>query len=74
MQKKQQAKAELKRFGKNMSRERTNRGIIQQALAEAADLNVRTAQKIEAGQTNILITTATRIRKALGCRWEKLLG
>ncbi len=65
---------ELKRFGDNMRRERKARKITQEKLAELADLNVRTIQKIEAGQTNILITTAKRIRKALGCSWEKLMG
>jgi hypothetical protein len=38
-----------------------------------ASLNVRTVQKIEAGQTNILITTAKRIQAAIGCSWESLL-
>jgi transcriptional regulator with XRE-family HTH domain len=65
---------ELKSFGDNMRRERKARKITQEKLAELADLNVRTIQKIEAGQTNILITTAKRIRKALGCSWEKLMG
>ncbi len=65
---------ELKRFGDNMRKERKARKITQEKLAELADLNVRTIQKIEAGQTNILITTAKRIRKALGCSWEKLMG
>ena len=65
---------ELKRFGDNLRRERKARKITQEKLAELADLNVRTIQKIEAGQMNILITTAKRIRKALGCSWEKLMG
>ncbi len=65
---------ELKRFGDNMRSERKARKITQENLAELADLNVRTIQKIEAGQTNILITTAKRIRTALGCSWEKLMG
>jgi len=49
-------------------------GITQEKLAEKVDLNTRTLQKIEAGSTNILITTAIRIQKALGCPWEKLVG
>jgi len=65
---------DLKDFGNNLRRERTARKITQEKLAELSDLNVRTIQKIEAGQTNILITTAKRIHKALGCSWEKLLG
>jgi len=50
------------------------RKITQEKLAELADLNVRTIQKIEAGDTNILITTAKRIRKALGCSWDNLMS
>ena len=42
------------------------RRVTQELLAERADLNIRTLQKIEAGQTNILITTAMRLRGALG--------
>ena len=47
--------------------------ITQEKLAELADLNIRTLQKIEAGETNILVTTAIRLGKALGCRWDDLL-
>ena len=50
------------------------RQVTQEALAEMADLNIRTLQKIEAGQTNILITTAMRLRDSLGCPWDALLG
>lgn len=49
------------------------RKITQEKLAELADLNIRTLQKIEAGQTNILVTTAIRLRRALGCPWDALL-
>ena len=48
--------------------------MTQERLAEAVDLNPRTIQKIEAGVTNILVTTLVRIRGALKCRWEELLG
>ncbi|MBI5739107.1 MAG: helix-turn-helix transcriptional regulator [Nitrospirae bacterium] len=64
---------ELYQFGTNLQRERTARKITQEKLSELADLNVRTVQKIEAGQTNILITTAKRLQKALGCSWDKLM-
>jgi hypothetical protein len=36
-------------------------------------LNIRTVQKIEAGQIDILLTTVLRIQRALGCSWSKLL-
>lgn len=65
---------QLKSFGGNVRRLRTAQGITQEKLAELADLNIRTVQKIEAGQTNILITTATRIQKALDCDWNKLMS
>jgi len=68
-----QIQRELKRFGQNLKRERNSRGITQDKLAELADLNVRTIQKIEAGQTNILITTAKRIQQGVRCSWESLL-
>jgi len=60
-------------FGARLRRERTDRAITQQQLAEMADLNIRTVQKIEAGKINILITTASRLAKALGCPWGRLL-
>jgi len=54
-------------------RERNERRLTQEKLAELADLNIRTVQKIEGGEITILITTACRIQRALGCPWEKLM-
>jgi len=70
--KNQQIEVEVQRFGVNLRRERTAKGITQQELAELTDLNIRTVQKIEAGKITILITTAIRLQKALGCHWDKL--
>ena len=64
---------QLKRLGNNIRRMRTAEKITQEQLAEMADLNIRTIQKIEAGQTNILITTAVRIQRALNCDWNDLM-
>jgi transcriptional regulator with XRE-family HTH domain len=64
---------QLQSFGGNVRRIRVERNLTQEKLAELADLNIRTIQKIEAGQTNILITTAVRIQKALACDWNKLM-
>jgi transcriptional regulator with XRE-family HTH domain len=64
----------LSTFGHNLRRERVAAGLTQEKLAELADLNIRTLQKIEAGHTNILLTTVQRLRHAVGCSWEKLLG
>ena len=65
--------AALSRFGTNIRRERTARKMTQEKLAEHADLNIRTLQKIEAGELNVLITTAARIQRALACPWDKLM-
>ena len=61
-------------LGANLRRERLARGLTQEALAESADLNPRTVQKIEAGSITILVTTLHRLRAALGCDWRLLLG
>ena len=68
-----QIQNELKRFGANLRRERTARNMTQEKLAELACLNIRSIQKIEAGQINILITTAKRLRESLGCSWDSLM-
>jgi len=66
-------KDQLRRFGANVRRERAAKELTQERLAELVDLNIRTVQKIEAGHTNILITTAIRFRDALKCSWDRLL-
>lgn len=65
---------QLKTFGASVRRLRVEQNLTQETLAEKADLNIRTVQKIEAGQTNILITTAARIQKTLACDWNKLMS
>jgi transcriptional regulator with XRE-family HTH domain len=64
----------LQTLGANLRRERAARGLTQEQLAERADLNSRTVQKIEAGDITILVTTLVRLREALGCEWKRLLG
>jgi transcriptional regulator with XRE-family HTH domain len=49
------------------------KGFSQGKLAELVGLNIRNVQKIEAGETNVLLTTVTRIRTALGCSADKLV-
>lgn len=63
----------LKGLGNNMRRERVAQNMSQERLAELADLNIRSLQRIEAGEVDVLLTTAMRIHKALGCPWEHLL-
>jgi transcriptional regulator with XRE-family HTH domain len=65
--------SQLLGFGGNLRRARVRRKITQEGLAERADLNLRTVQRIEAGETNILITTAMRLRRGIGCPWKELL-
>ena len=73
MPSRKQIPAEVFKFGANVRRERNERRLTQEKLAELVDLNIRTVQKIEGGEINILITTACRIQRALGCDWKKLL-
>lgn len=54
-------------FGQRVRTLRRAQGLTQEQLAEAADLNPRTVQKIEAGELNIVVTTLARIQMALGC-------
>ena len=63
---------ELKVLGQNLRRQRLARGLTQEKLSELVDLNIRTLQKIEAGQTNILVTTFFRLQKELDCPFEDL--
>jgi transcriptional regulator with XRE-family HTH domain len=64
---------DIKRFGANVRRERDARNLTQERLAELADLHLRSLQKIEAGEINLLLTTVLRIKRALKCPWTKLL-
>jgi transcriptional regulator with XRE-family HTH domain len=63
----------LEQFGANVRRERVTMGLTQECFAERVALNIRTVQKIEAGEINILLTTVLRIRRALECSWNRLM-
>ena len=73
MQKKGHANKWLRTVGDNVRRERKLAKLTQERLAELADLAPRVVQKIEAGQITILVSTLRRLRKAIGCTYEKLL-
>jgi transcriptional regulator with XRE-family HTH domain len=60
-------------FGANVRRERVRKGLTQEALAEKAEIATRNLQKVEAGEFNVLLTTALRIRFALRCPWDRLM-
>ena len=64
---------QLATLGANVRRERMRQEMTQERLAELVELNVMTIQKVEAGETNILVTTLIRFQKALKCAWDKLL-
>ena len=64
----------IRALGANLRRERVARGVTQEKLAEMAELNTRTVQKIEAGEITILVSTLKRLRDALRCDWRRLLG
>lgn len=64
----------LQDLGANVRRERVRAELTQEQLAEKADLNPRTIQKIEAGDIEILVTTLGRLQAAIGCSWAALLG
>lgn len=64
---------DLATFGANVRRERVSRHLTQERLAEMAEINPRTVQKIEAGKLNILLTTVWRLQNALGCTWDSLM-
>jgi transcriptional regulator with XRE-family HTH domain len=63
----------IKVFGANVRRERVRRQLTQDELAERAEIATRNLQKIEAGEINILLTTAFRIQLALGCPYKRLM-
>lgn len=60
--------------GSRVREQRIKAGQTQQSLAEKADLAVRNVQKIEYGEFVCLISTIRKIRDALGCSYDDLLG
>ena len=63
----------IKVFGANVRRERVCRRWTQDQLAEKAQIATRNLQKVEAGEINLLLTTAFRIQLALRCPWKRLM-
>jgi transcriptional regulator with XRE-family HTH domain len=63
----------LRVFGANVRRVRCAKGLTQEQLAELSSISTRNLQKVEAGQINILVTTAIRIQLGLGCPWKRLM-
>ena len=67
------SKKTLLALGDRVRRARKAKGLTQEKLAELIDVHPRMIQKIEAGQTNIVVTTAMRLVRTLGCKWEELM-
>ena len=63
----------MKVFGANVRRERVRNRLTQERLAEKSEIATRNLQKIEAGEINILLTTAFRIQLGLRCPWKRLM-
>jgi transcriptional regulator with XRE-family HTH domain len=62
---------ELELFARNLKNIRLSRGITQERLAEVADLNVRSLQRMESAKMNPLVTTLIRLQKELDCSWDE---
>jgi DNA-binding XRE family transcriptional regulator len=69
-----QYRAPAVRFGANLRRMRVAAGLTQAKLAERLELGLRAVQKYEAGEINVPLATLDRVRRALRCTWDELLG
>jgi len=63
-----------KAFGQNVYRLRTRQGLTQEQLCELAEIDRSYVQRIESGSSNPTVEVAVRLRKALKCTWDELLG
>ncbi|MFL5271300.1 MAG: helix-turn-helix domain-containing protein [Anaeromyxobacteraceae bacterium] len=62
----------LRRLGENVRARRRDRGLTQEALAQALDLSVAYVSLIERGRRNPPYTTVIAVAKALGVTVSKL--
>lgn len=69
----QDVAADLKKIGTMIRAARKAAGMTQDKLAEEMDISTRGLQKIEAGQITMLVTTLTRLRRALKCNYDDVL-
>jgi transcriptional regulator with XRE-family HTH domain len=63
----------LKQIGARMKTVRNNKGLSQQAVADAADINRLYLSRVERGLENVSILTLVRIAEALGTPARNLL-
>ena len=59
---------QLNDFGANVRRERNAKAFTQEQFAEMVDLNIRTVQKIEAGEINILSRRLSESKRRCAAR------
>ena len=52
---------------------RLRASVTQEVLAERADVDLRSLQRIKAGAWNMTADYFARFQKALGCRWRDLI-
>jgi transcriptional regulator with XRE-family HTH domain len=64
---------ESRRFGKNLSRLRKDRGFTQERLAEMADVELRYIQWLESGRSWPSLPVLGRLKKTLASEWNDLL-
>ena len=69
-----QKKQQLNLLGSNLRRARVARSITQEVLSGKAELSLRSLQRIEAAEMNVLVTTIMRLQKVLGCPWDELFA
>lgn len=59
--------------GRNIHRLRLRAKLTQERLAERAEVDLRSLQRIEAGSWNMTVDYLARFQKALECRWRDLI-
>ena len=70
----QDADRSLRRLGDAVRAARKERGMSQEALADAAGIDRSHMGKIERGERNVTLLNVTRIAKAIGCKASDLLA
>jgi transcriptional regulator with XRE-family HTH domain len=58
---------------RNLHALRLRSQMTQEVLAERADVDLRSLQRIEAGAWNMTVDYLARFQKALGCQWQELI-
>ena len=61
-------------IARNLHALRLRADMTQEVLAERADVDLRSLQRIEAGAWNMTVDYLARFQKALGCRWRDLIA